>query len=192
MVPLDAVVGLGNPGSKYSHTYHNVGFLALDRLISTYDHDSPLDHDGDLYPVNDGPASYLGKPGLYVNRSGEVVKQWVDEYDLVPESLLIVYDDFSLDVGQLRVRPSGSPGGHNGMKDIINRLGTKEIPRVRIGIGPVSPGGDPAEFVLSKITDNDRKIFRDIFTQFPTLVEEVAEDGINTAMNQWNGVVFNG
>lgn len=189
---IEAVVGLGNPGGEYSGTYHNIGFQVVDYLLSTYDHDSPINSNGQLYPMTGGPVNYMGKPGLYVNRSGEVVSQWARDHDWEPEEVLVVYDDFSLDVGELRVKPSGSAGGHNGLADVISRLGTNSVPRVRVGIGPVSPGGDPAEFVLSKMTNDDRRIFRDIFREFPKIVETIVEDGFDEAMNQWNGADFDG
>lgn len=181
-------MGLGNPGGKYAHTYHNIGFQTLDRLVSKYS-TRKINHDsGELWTVAEGPCDYLGKPGQFMNRSGEVVSEWADQYDWNPQSLLIIYDDFSLNVGSIRIRPGGSAGGHNGLSDILKRMGTNEIPRIRVGIGPVSPGGDPAEFVLSKIISPDRDIFRDIFREFPTIIETIAEDGIKKAMNRWNGV----
>jgi PTH1 family peptidyl-tRNA hydrolase len=190
LTTIRAVVGLGNPGGEYARTYHNIGFMVVDHLASTYSHDAPERNGGELYPLNDGPVDYLGKPGRYVNRSGEVVADWSEIHDWSPEEVLVVYDDFSLDVGELRVKPSGSAGGHNGMKDVIDRLGTNQIPRVRVGIGPVSPGGDPAEFVLSQITRNDHEIFRHIFAEFPTLLDTVVADGFQEAMNRYNGTDF--
>jgi len=181
------VIGLGNPGSQYSQTYHNVGFQAIDRLASSYSHRKVSRSDGELFELKEAPASYLGKPGKMMNRSGQVVSSWTHEFDWSPSSLLIIYDDFSLDVGSIRIRPAGSAGGHNGLGGIIEKLGTAEIPRLRLGIGPVSPGGDPTEFVLSRIISDDRAVFRKIFHQLPAMINDIAEKGIQSAMNRWNG-----
>mgnify|MGYP006423396621 CR=1 FL=1 len=191
MTSLDAVIGLGNPGSQYAQTYHNVGFQAIDQLASSYSYTEASRDGGELFEINEGPASYLGKPGKMMNRSGQVVSSWADDLGWSPSSLLIIYDDFSLDVGTIRLRPSGSAGGHNGLADIIGKLETPEIPRLRLGIGPVSPGGDPTEFVLSRIISDDRAVFRKIFRQLPDIIEHIVEEGIQSAMNRWNGEDWN-
>lgn len=99
----------------------------------------------------------------------------------------MVYDDFSLDVGTLRLRPSGSDGGHRGLGNIIERLGTKEIPRLRIGIGPIPSSEDPADFVLSQMTDSDRKHLHAVTQRVPEILKDIDRDGFDRAMSEWNG-----
>lgn len=126
-----------------------------------------------------------------MNESGTILEKWADDFQLSPDEFLIVYDDFSLDRGTIRIRPSGSPGGHNGMKDIINRLGTNNIPRIRIGIGPVPTNETPSDFVLSSVHPDDRPIFKRVLSEIPDIIETICEDGIEESMNRWNGVNFN-
>ncbi|MFB6346126.1 MAG: aminoacyl-tRNA hydrolase [bacterium] len=187
---LRLAAGLGNPGYEYRDSYHNVGYQAIDSLIRDHSYSKTTRRPGTIYEGENGPLDYLGKPDCYVNQSGGVLKQWVDALDLSPDSLLVIYDDFSLDVGDIRIRPSGSAGGHNGMKSIIEALQTKTIPRIRIGIGPLPDGVDPAEFVLSPIQDTEQTTYQRIYQALPEILRVLAEDGFNRAMDRWNGESF--
>lgn len=184
---LQLVAGLGNPGFDYRDSYHNVGYQSIDRLLREYDHQKTSRKPGTVYDVRSGPVGWLAKPDCYVNESGGVLKAWVESLDIPPEAIFVIYDDFSLRIGEIRVRPGGSAGGHNGMKSIINALGTNSIPRVRIGIGPLPDGVDPADFVLSPIRDSDQSIFDRIFRNLPDVLRTVSEEGFDAAMNEWNG-----
>ncbi len=126
-----------------------------------------------------------------MNESGDVLQQWVQSLDLTPQSLLVIYDDFSLDVGSIRLRPSGSDGGHRGLGSIIDRLGTKEIPRLRIGIGPIPSSEDPADFVLSAMTDEDRQHLHSVTQRVPKVLRDMERGGFDRAMNEWNGEKIN-
>lgn len=187
---LQLVAGLGNPGYEYRGSYHNVGYQTIDRLLRAYDHRESSTRPGTLYEFESAPVPRGGKPDCYVNQSGGLIKAWSEKLDLDPSSILVVYDDFSLDVGKIRVRPGGSAGGHNGVKSIIDELGSNDLPRIRIGIGPIPDGADPADFVLSPIQESEQPIFQNIFDTVPDILDVIVEDGINRAMNRWNGEDF--
>lgn len=184
------MVGLGNPGSKYRGTYHNLGFQAVDTLCSNCPHESVSRESGELYRLKDCCLEFTGKPGLYVNRSGEVVKKWAGKYEIPARRFFIIYDDLDLEVGRIRIRPEGSSGGHNGMQDIIDHLGTDCIPRLRIGIGPLPTNSKGKDFVLSPINKDERKIYRKLLDNIPAIIEKIHKEGINEAMDAWNGVDF--
>lgn len=190
MPPLDAVVGLGNPGRKYQNNYHNLGFWAVDTLHNELITSSIDDPDGHLARTEDS-TTYLGKPGCYVNQSGQVVSQWSQRYDWDPGKTLIVYDDFSLDVGETRLRPSGRDGGHNGLADVLTKLETNDVPRLRIGIGPVPSGMDPADLVLSDVTSEDREVFNQLLDDWSDFIRSLPEQSWQEAMSEWNGREYN-
>lgn len=162
--------------------------MAVDRVLGRWDHHRLSVDPGSLFALDSAPSEYAGKPDCFVNESGGVLRRWLDELDLAPESLLVMYDDFSLDVGTIRLRPSGSAGGHRGLGNVLDVLGTEGIPRLRIGIGPLPSSGDPAEFVLSPISDNDRPRLDSVLRKVPDVVETIEDDGIEAAMSRWNGV----
>jgi len=151
------VVGLGNPGAKYSYNRHNVGFMALDWLAHSIN--SLFEPYGALGLISRGEidqSSYcLLKPLTYMNLSGRAVGDLADRLHIPLERVLVVSDDFQLPFGMLRLRRKGSDGGHNGLKSIIHTLGASDFPRLRIGIGPSPAGIDPADFVLSDFTRPD-------------------------------------
>lgn len=162
--------------------------MAVDRVLGEWSHHRLTVEPGSLFEFDSAPLDYAGKPDCFVNESGGVLRSWVEQLDLDPESLLVVYDDFSLDLGTIRLRPSGSAGGHRGLSNVIDVLGTDQIPRLRIGIGPLPSSTDPADFVLSPITDNDRPRLNAVLETIPDVVETLQNDGLDTAMSRWNGV----
>ncbi|MGM0381458.1 MAG: aminoacyl-tRNA hydrolase [bacterium] len=190
MSAISCAAGLGNPGSKYRGTYHNLGFRAVDALCSSYENDLISSDNGKLYRLVDSSLDYAGKPGLYVNRSGEVLKKWAGEFEFEPGDFLVIYDDLDLKVGQVRLRPAGSAGGHNGLQNIIDCLQTDAIPRLRIGIGPLPTNATGKDFVLSPVNKDEQEIYSRIMDNVPAIVQEVAEEGISPAMDSWNGVDF--
>ena len=163
MIPardLKIVVGLGNPGPEYQQTRHNVGFEALDLLASRLGAEPSVmkvagQRVGRLYRSPDGSFGLLW-PLSYMNLSGGAVARALERLDGEPASLFVLTDDFNLDLGALRARPGGSPGGHNGLKSIEKVLGTRDYPRLRIGVG--DPGHDSVEFVLSRFKRGERKV----------------------------------
>ena len=154
------IVGLGNPGAKYAHTRHNVGFLTVDELAERQN--APVQKLKFKALTNlltiAGEKVLVMKPVTYMNLSGEAVRPAADFYKIPPERILVISDDTALDPGKLRIRTKGSAGGHNGLKNIIQHLGTDQFPRVRVGVGEKPhPDYDMADWVLGKLQGEDKK-----------------------------------
>lgn len=181
------IAGLGNPGRKYENTRHNIGFLAVERLaarnnikVSKIKHRA-LVGDG----IISGQRVLLVKPQTYMNLSGESLREIVSYYGIEPENLLVIYDDFDLEAGSLRIRKKGSAGSHNGMKSIIGQLGFQDFPRIRIGIGK-SGGLDWKDFVIGKMGKQEREIMETAAEKAAEAAECILERGIDIAMNEYN------
>jgi len=187
---LDYIIaGLGNPGERYTFTRHNAGFLAIDYLAQTFN----TKVDRIKFKGLIGSFEYadkkvlLLKPMTYMNSSGDSIIEAVNFYKIKPEKLIVIYDDIAFDVGVVKMRKKGSDGGHNGVKSIIQRLGTEEFPRIRIGIGV--PKDDMVKHVLSEFEDDEKqKIFRAI-EKTAQGIKILLENGIDRAMNYINGDV---
>ena len=152
------IAGLGNPGSKYAHTRHNAGFESIERLADKYRIDISTKKFQALCGsgIIDGQKVLLLKPQTYMNLSGESIRAACDFFKIDPEEeLIVLYDDISLEPGQLRIRKKGSAGGHNGMKSIIQHLGTQVFKRVKIGVGEKPAGYDLADYVLGHFSKED-------------------------------------
>lgn len=182
------VVGLGNPGRKYDGTRHNVGFAVLAELARRYGRSRPrAAFQGELLEADiKGTRVWLLSPITFMNRSGECVRQACDFYKLPLEELLIVCDDFNLPLGKLRMRAQGSAGGQRGLEDIIRRMGTQQFARLRMGIGPVPPRWDPAEFVLSRFTKDEQAELQLMVVRAGDAVVDWVGHGTEYAMNQYN------
>jgi len=183
------VVGLGNPGDQYENTRHNVGFRALDELAEMAN--VPVQKLKYKALTNTatvgGVKVLLMKPITYMNLSGEAVRQAADFYKIPPERVLVISDDTSLPVGKLRVRKSGSAGGHNGLKSIIQHLGTDAFPRIKIGVGEKPhPDYDLADWVLGKFPPDDKKVMDDMVQKAAKAVECYIKDGPEKAMGRFN------
>jgi PTH1 family peptidyl-tRNA hydrolase len=185
---MKLVVGLGNPGSKYVGTRHNVGYAVVDVLAQ-----SPLAEKfqtrfqaqvADL--VEDGGKVLLVKPETFMNRSGFCVRQVMDFYQLPLEDVLVVCDDINLPLGKLRVRATGTAGGHNGLRDIQSHLGTTAYARLRIGIGERGEG-DLVDHVLSRFRPVEQPVIEDAVQLAAQAVIVWAERGTEACMNQYNG-----
>ncbi|HIK33914.1 MAG TPA: aminoacyl-tRNA hydrolase [Oscillatoriales cyanobacterium M59_W2019_021] len=186
------IVGLGNPGAKYDRTRHNIGFVAVDALakswqISLSDHSKFKGIFGEGAGVN-GDKIRLLKPATYMNRSGESIQAVLNWYKLPPESVLIIYDDMDLPLGKVRMRLSGSAGGHNGMKSAIAHLNTQNFPRLRIGIGkPASdPDADSVSHVLGKFSPAETPIVSEVLDLVANSVELSLKQGVAKAMSLYN------
>ncbi|WP_138432164.1 aminoacyl-tRNA hydrolase [Fodinibius saliphilus] len=185
---MPLIIGLGNPGSKYAGTRHNIGFELIDTLAQSLS--VRLGPGKGPFHVGKGNHAgqplYLIKPTTYMNNSGKAVQQAINWYKEDIDLCLVCYDDLALDVGTIRLRPSGGAGGHNGIKDIIQQLGTNAFPRLRIGIGNDFPKGQQVQHVLSSFTDEERTVLN------PTLDKAVdatfcfIREGIEEAMNKFN------
>jgi PTH1 family peptidyl-tRNA hydrolase len=186
---MKLVVGLGNPGSKYERSRHNVGFEIVDQVART-NAAEPFRSGFDGMISNcliDGEKVLLLKPMTYMNRSGAAVRKASDFFKIQGEEVLVVCDDFSLPIGQLRFRKSGSAGGQNGLKDVIASLGSDAVPRLRVGIDPPDPRMDPADYVLSGFRPAERQIIDDAVIDAGRAVECWCRSGMQAAMNAFNG-----
>ena len=185
---MKIVVGLGNPGSKYQQTRHNVGFDVLSCIAQRYDIGRPkAKFNAEVAEITiKNEKTVLVSPLTFMNLSGQSVKAAIDFYKVELSDLLIICDDINLDVGRLRFKPSGSAGGQNGLKDIINRLATNQFSRLRIGVGRVPPRWDASDFVLGKFAPQDRELVDKAIRRSADAVEVWVALGVQTAMNQYN------
>lgn len=184
------VVGLGNPGLKYAATRHNIGFEAIERI--GYEHCIDVSRKKFKAYVGDGHINgkkvLLMKPQTYMNLSGESVKAAVEFYKIPLENIIVIYDDCSLDVGQLRIRTKGSAGGHNGIKNIIAHLGTNEFGRIKVGVGEKPAGWDLADYVLGRFSEKEIKdIMVPTLKEVNNAVELILQKDFIQAMNEYNG-----
>ena len=183
------IAGLGNPDEKYQGTRHNVGFDVVDRLAEKYQIAVDTKKHRALIGkgVIEGQKVLLVKPQTYMNLSGEAVHEAVQFYKIPADHVLVIYDDVSLPVGKLRVRPTGSAGGHNGIKNIIAHLGTQEFPRIKIGTGAPSGGGaEMIDWVIGVPSQAERKILVESFENAVKAAEDIIENGCQKAMNDYN------
>ena len=184
------IVGLGNPEPKYDKTRHNIGFEAVDALAKAWQLSwgQQRRFQGDLAQGLDpyGNKILLLKPLTYMNRSGQSVRSVIDWYKLSPESVLVIYDDMDLPVGRLRLRLSGSAGGHNGMKSIISHLGSQDFPRLRIGIGQ-SGQKETVSYVLGRFSLDEAATVSEVLHLAVEAVERSLKEGVEKSMSLYNG-----
>ena len=184
------LVGLGNPGDKYDNTRHNVGFAAIDQLAEELRVPvQKLKYRALTQTVELGGAKVLlMKPITYMNLSGEAVGEAARFFKIPADHVLVLSDDVSLPVGKLRIRKGGSAGGHNGLKSIIQHLGTDQFPRVKIGVGEKPhPDYDMADWVLGKFTGEDLKAITQAIQRAGKAAACYIQDGPDKAMNKFNG-----
>lgn len=183
------IVGLGNPGTKYEGTRHNMGFDVIDALIERNKIPSAGTKFHALYGTGRIGAEkvVLAKPLTYMNLSGTAVREITDFYKIdVKNELIVISDDIDLEPGRIRIRKKGSAGGQNGMKDIIGKLGTEEFVRIRVGTGSKPAGWDLADWVLSRFTKEERKAVDEAIVRAAEAVETIVTDGADAAMNKYN------
>jgi PTH1 family peptidyl-tRNA hydrolase len=185
---MKLVVGLGNPGRKYENTRHNVGFEVIGELARRYDVGRPkAKFDGEFAEARIGnEKTILLCPLTFMNLSGRCVQPIVDFYKISIDDVLILCDDLNLPLGRLRIKPSGSAGGQNGLKDIIQRLGSRDVPRLRIGIGSAPPKWDVSDYVLGKFEPDDRITIDKGIKLAADAVELWVSQGVQKAMNKYN------
>ncbi len=189
MTPHRLVVGLGNPGAEYEDTRHNAGFLAVDRVAAEVG--IPVETEAAGSVVGEGrwrgePVA-LAKPLTFMNRSGQAYAALLRRYHLEPADVLLVYDDLSLPLGQIRLRGKGSAGGHNGVQSVIDALGSTEFPRLRVGVGDSFPRGGQVDYVLSPFDEDERETVDAALAAAAEAALTFVRDGLTAAMNRHNG-----
>jgi len=206
MSTLKLIVGLGNPGPRYVYNRHNIGFQCVDLFSQRHKIDInkmqmkartgdgwvqkrtlPLDIVSGALPQMQRQKVLLVKPLTYMNLSGEAVGQLMRYYDVDPEDLIVVHDDLDLDSGKLRLRSNGGSGGQNGIKSIIQHLGTPDFARARVGIGRPPGRMDPANYVLKNFTEDEESDFGPLRQTILDALEYWLFEGIDAAMNRYNG-----
>jgi PTH1 family peptidyl-tRNA hydrolase len=185
---MRCLVGLGNPGAAYAATRHNVGFMVLDALAARHRIDvSKRRHQALLGrgPIGDAEV-LLAKPQTFMNDSGLAVRRLLEYYRLEPQHLLVVCDDINLDLGQVRLRRNGSPGGQKGLRSIGQHLGTTDFARLRIGVGRLDVGRDATGFVLAPFRTSEREAAEEAVQRAADAVECALRDGLEAAMGRYN------
>ena len=182
------IVGLGNPTREYDRTRHNVGFDTLDVLAEELNTSIGENKFKGCCAkgVIGGEKVILLKPQTFMNLSGESVRAAADFYKIDPEHIIVIYDDISLEVGQLRIRSKGSAGGHNGIKNIIAHLGTQEFPRIKVGVGAKPPRMDLADYVLGRFHGEEKAIMEDARKRAAKAAVMMMNEGLQAAMNEYN------
>lgn len=184
------IVGLGNPGRQYENTRHNVGFDTIDELADTYGIPASGKQHKAMYGkgIVEGQKVILAKPLTFMNLSGESVRQLVDYYKIDPEQeLLVIFDDISLEPGQIRIRKKGSAGGHNGIKNIIAQLGTQNFQRIKVGVGEKPKNWDLADYVLGTFPKDDRALVDEAIKRAVQAAAMIVQGDVDGAMNTFNG-----
>ena len=183
------IAGLGNPTKQYEKTRHNVGFQVLDRLAGKYNIEinKKRHHAFCGTGIMEGTKVLFVKPQTFMNLSGESVRRLVDYYQIdVAKELLVIYDDVSLGVGQLRIRAKGSAGGHNGVKNIISQIGGQVFPRIKVGVGEKPPKMDLADYVLGHFSKAEKVLMETGYDTAVCAAEAIMEGKIEAAMNEYN------
>lgn len=181
------LLGLGNPGREYADTRHNAGYRLIDLLAAQHG----IRLRSRLYARTGqgqiaGQPVVLAQPLTYMNASGGAAVRLLARHRLTPQDLLVIYDDLDLDLGRIRLRREGSPGTHNGMRNIVQRLGTENFPRLRLGIGPKPPHADAVKWVLSPFPRSDQPIVEEMLSRAVEAVECFLREGLEIAMNRYN------
>ncbi len=193
MESLYLIVGLGNPGREYARTRHNAGFMVLDRLAGRWRADWGLDKKFKARLARgerDGKRLLLCEPQTFMNASGEAIGPLVKFYQVPPGRIVVVVDDADLPLGELRLRTGGSSGGHHGLESLIQHLGTREFPRLRLGIGREAGGGrEITDYVLTRFSPAEAELLEKVLTRACDQLECWLNEGIVKAMNRFNGVV---
>lgn len=182
------IAGLGNPGEEYEHTFHNLGFLAVDRIAEragirvTRPECKALAGAGKFA----GQPVVLAKPLTYMNLSGGSIEPLLNKYTLPPERLILIYDELALDWGSIRIRPKGSAGGHNGVTSVLRSVGKEDFIRVRLGIRPGHPMSNMKDYVLSRIRKAQTATLDSTLDQAVQAVETIITEGVEKAMAKFN------
>ena len=192
-MPIKLIVGLGNPGDEYIDTRHNIGFKFINAMLKAASSDvaKKTTLKSHLYQVRINDASLICiKPQTYMNLSGEAVQAVMSFYKIEPHEICIVSDDLDIDFGTVRVRKQGGAGTHNGMKSVIQMLGTQHFMRLRLGIGPKPEFMDSKDFVLQRFRNEEQAVLPDMLNKIRDLFLNYMDDSVDVLMNRMNGIVF--
>ncbi|MDO6736495.1 aminoacyl-tRNA hydrolase [Wenyingzhuangia sp. 2_MG-2023] len=182
------IVGLGNIGSDYENTRHNIGFKIVDELAKQQESSFSTEKLGDVAVFKfKGRTFILLKPSTYMNLSGKSVKYWMDKEKIPQENILVISDDLNIDFGTFRLKPKGSAGGHNGLKDINEKLGNQNYARFRFGISAVFGKGKQVNYVLGEWNKEEERYFPELLDKSAQLILSFGTAGIGNAMNEFNG-----
>ena len=182
--PIRLVAGLGNPGPEYAQTRHNIGFAVVEQFAAKSGSTWERSTKWDALTAKCGDVLFV-KPMNFMNRSGGPLLAIAQFYKIMPAEILVVLDDFSLPLGRLRIRPDGSPGGHNGLESIIVQFGTEKIPRLRVGIG-AAPMEDAVDYVLGRFFEEEKPLVRSTIDRVVEAVKCAIDNGLVSAMNTFN------
>ena len=184
------IAGLGNPGKEYEDTRHNMGYKAIDVLSSNENIEVRRSKFHSLFGRGTiaGSKVILVKPETYMNRSGIAVREAAMYFDVAPQNLIVIYDDIDLPAGSIRIRKSGGAGTHNGMKSVIQELGTKDFIRIRIGIGAAESGEDLVDRVIGKVPQAERELLQKAAAEAADAVRDIIAIGVDNAMNRHNHI----
>jgi len=186
MAHTKLIIGLGNPGAQYEQTRHNAGFLAVELFSRDFEGNwKNFENIAEVFKAGD---ILIVKPGQYMNNSGLAIKEVAGYYRIKPHELLAVVDDFSIPLGTIRLRRSGSDGGHNGLASIIENLNTSDFPRLRMGIGPVPERIDPADFVLSRFKKSELREVDIMLEKAVRVIGDVVDLGFEKAASKMSSV----
>ena len=185
------IVGLGNPGTRYRDTPHNAGFRVCDRFAERHHLGDEIDKFRGRFwrgRLKNEDVAVL-KPQTYMNLSGESVREAIRYLPLEASDMIVVYDEIDLPLGRLRIRPCGGSGGHNGVQSLIEQLGTRDFPRIRVGVGRGAGTRDPTGHLLGRLRAEAREVFAETVERAVDALEVVLEDGVDEAMNRFNGLL---
>lgn len=182
------IIGLGNPEEEYSKTRHNMGFNTINEIARQYNIQISKSKFQGLYENTtiEGKKVMLIKPQTYMNSSGNCVREFMKFYKIEKENIIVIYDDMDIQPGQVKIRKQGGAGGHNGMKSIIQNIGTEEFWRIRIGIGRPEHNGDEINYVIGAIPEDEIPKLDDGVKKAKDAVIEILKNGIDSAMNKFN------
>jgi len=183
------IAGLGNIGAEYAGTRHNIGFDVADALAAKHGASFRSDRLADIAEYKwRGKPIFVVKPTTYMNLSGKAIKYWMDKEGIAIENILVILDEIAIPQNRIRLRPSGSDAGHNGLTSIQESLGTNKYPRLRVGIGNNYPKGRQVEYVLGKWTPEELPLIRVKIEHCVSIAESFILQGIGPTMNQWNNL----
>lgn len=182
------IIGLGNPEQEYARTRHNMGFDTINKIASKYKIDMNRTKFNAIYGTEtiNGQKAILVKPQTYMNLSGQAVREFVNFYKVSKKEILVIYDDMDIEKGEMKIRKKGGPGNHNGMKSVIQELGTEEFARIRIGIGTPLYKDDKINYVIGHVGEKEYEILEKGVQKATLAIEEILKNGIDAAMNMYN------